>query len=678
MIENLDFDVLSFRDQQVNDYVQKSSAQFDFSNVSGLFNAGLNPTDKTWPDKGSISYKVLSKEMLLQKGYLPGPLQQMQFSLQLPSPGRIEVYLDTTAETDFPLALIRRSWTFVGYLEMNGPEGIATLSFLKPYYWSGTKDLIARIYFQNATGNDFAIGTESTFATNQDFSMMDGHVLQTANNCSVRVPKVAFESIDQEISIGFWAFGADTSANVHTYFANGADASGSRNINIHLPWENNEIYWDCGGSNGSFDRINVTAQPADCYGRWNYWMFTKDASKGIMEIFLNGNKVQSGTGKTQPIHLESLQFLSAPESATGWFGMVDEITIWSKRLTEAQVDSAMLYSPLEQSALDESLEAYYDMNTPSAVEIKDLSPKLNHAKLSGIAQYLSHQKAGAAYSYNSENMAISMSPVIFDADRTEISRTDIFDTFPQAAALLKEYEKLDASTISLKSQVPVFLPAYSTTKTANGEILSKIWQASTDTIHNSIINYLRTSPSKFQLLSFVTPYGNGLNLGAQGRTWYFDMTEYAPVLRGNKFLSMEDGGQNQEEMDLTFYYIKGRPARKVLDITNVYRPGRGYIQDIIIEKVFPVKSVQLPQADQYVLRAEITGHGQDGEFIPRMHQISLNGGTKLENFEVWKACGAIPVYPQGGTWIFDRAGWCPGDPSDVHHFDITQQVSQME
>ena len=28
---------------------------------------------------------------------------------------------------------------------------------------------------------------------------------------------------------------------------------------------------------------------------------------------------------------------------------------------------------------------------------------------------------------------------------------------------------------------------------------------------------------------------------------------------------------------------------------------------------------------------------------------------------MWKDCGNNPLYPQGGTWIFDRAYWCPGD-----------------
>lgn len=42
---------------------------------------------------------------------------------------------------------------------------------------------------------------------------------------------------------------------------------------------------------------------------------------------------------------------------------------------------------------------------------------------------------------------------------------------------------------------------------------------------------------------------------------------------------------------------------------------------------------------------------------------------------MWKECSTIPIYPQGGTWLYDRAGWCPGDPTDVVQYDITEHVT---
>jgi hypothetical protein len=71
----------------------------------------------------------------------------------------------------------------------------------------------------------------------------------------------------------------------------------------------------------------------------------------------------------------------------------------------------------------------------------------------------------------------------------------------------------------------------------------------------------------------------------------------------------------------------------------------------------------------------ITGHGQEGEFIPRNHFINLNGGANEYAWQVWKECGFNPVYPQGGTWVYDRAGWCPGAPTDLQEHEIMDIIN---
>jgi hypothetical protein len=38
-------------------------------------------------------------------------------------------------------------------------------------------------------------------------------------------------------------------------------------------------------------------------------------------------------------------------------------------------------------------------------------------------------------------------------------------------------------------------------------------------------------------------------------------------------------------------------------------------------------------------------------------------------------CGENPLYPQGGTWMYDRAGWCPGAPATVQNLDITPFIN---
>lgn len=176
-------------------------------------------------------------------------------------------------------------------------------------------------------------------------------------------------------------------------------------------------------------------------------------------------------------------------------------------------------------------------------------------------------------------------------------------------------------------------------------------------------------PQRYQIMSFVTPYGLGLDLGKQGKMWEFDMTDYLPILHGRKRLSVEGGGQNQEELDIRFLFIKGTPVRPVVDILQIWPVTREGDAAILNDSRFPGLMVALdPLATHYKIRSTITGHGQNGEFVPRSHIISVNSTDYAR--EVWKECAENPVYPQGGTWVFDRAGWCPGMASDIAEFEL--------
>lgn len=83
----------------------------------------------------------------------------------------------------------------------------------------------------------------------------------------------------------------------------------------------------------------------------------------------------------------------------------------------------------------------------------------------------------------------------------------------------------------------------------------------------------------------------------------------------------------------------------------------------------------LANGDKFKVRTSITGHGQEGEFIPRIHSINVDGGAAEFSWQVLKECAENPVYPQGGTWIYDRAGWCPGMATDLQESDIIPFVT---
>ncbi len=178
----------------------------------------------------------------------------------------------------------------------------------------------------------------------------------------------------------------------------------------------------------------------------------------------------------------------------------------------------------------------------------------------------------------------------------------------------------------------------------------------------------------FEIENFVTPYGMRLDLnGDCGWTFIYDVTDYAPLLKGRVEIS---SGNQQELLDMKFIFVEGTPPRDVISVENIYEWGNYKYELIANDSIFKEQEIVLkPEANGYKLRARISGHGHEGprnccEWDSKTHSYFVNGGV-LERWNIWKNCGDNPIYPQGGTWQFDRAGWCPGTPVDTYDFEIT-------
>ena len=182
---------------------------------------------------------------------------------------------------------------------------------------------------------------------------------------------------------------------------------------------------------------------------------------------------------------------------------------------------------------------------------------------------------------------------------------------------------------------------------------------------------------EFCLGSFVTPYGKRLEMGGEsGWEWIYDISEYAPILKGNLNLQV---GNNQELLDLKFHFIKGTPPRDVISVQNIY-PYADYKYEYLANDSL-LKSTDIilnPNAHTYRIKSIVSGHGHAGprnccEWDSKTHTWYTEG-YELFRWNVWTDCGNNPIYPQGGTWPFDRAGWCPGTIVDEHEFELTPYV----
>ncbi|MDR0681447.1 MAG: T9SS type A sorting domain-containing protein [Dysgonamonadaceae bacterium] len=177
----------------------------------------------------------------------------------------------------------------------------------------------------------------------------------------------------------------------------------------------------------------------------------------------------------------------------------------------------------------------------------------------------------------------------------------------------------------------------------------------------------------WKLGTYITPYGYGINLNT-GWTWIYDVSDYVHLLK-NKVIIQD--GNYQELLDLKFVFTEGTPPRDVIEIKKVW-DGEYSLQDF--DNIVQDTTIHLtPDEVQVKLRATLTGHGQDNpkncaEFCPNIHSLQVDGNT-IHSWDIIQECANNPLYPQGGTWIFDRAGWCPGMPGTTNEFELTDYVT---
>jgi hypothetical protein len=181
--------------------------------------------------------------------------------------------------------------------------------------------------------------------------------------------------------------------------------------------------------------------------------------------------------------------------------------------------------------------------------------------------------------------------------------------------------------------------------------------------------------NRIELARYITPYGNGLSLG-DGWTWVYDVTDYAPLLHDSVHLT---AGNFQELLDMDFILIEGTPPRDVLSIENVYRGNHNYAAPEN-HNLPPVTLFVPEEATGARMKIRTTGHGFGGnlncsEFCPRTNKVLVNGEEKYTQY-LWRDdCGANPLFPQGGTWLYDRAEWCPGAEVKTWDFEITEWIT---
>lgn len=701
VVSNFTGTTYSYTSQQTfdhYDFIQKNVA-VNSSNSVQLYNVGTNDLPISNLLKANLktgrSQVLVTAAELLASGLTAGNINAI--TLNVTNSGGLAKFFKVQMKNSLLTTLEAKNADFTGLSEVffrdySFVNGANVIQFYTPFNWDGTSSILIDVSFSNGTN-----GTPIEF---QGYTAADKRTITASNIHSadlsyaglVDLNNQFFNTINNEISVSFWAKGdADLMPANNSILCGSSDTNlGLRQFNIHLPYDTN-IYFDCGNVSNSYDRINKQYGDLSVIkGAWNHWTFTKNATAGTMKIYLNGVLWHSGTGKTKVISIIKLVLGKIPfEFGSNYKGKIKELTIWN---TELESEDILDWKNKTIDATHpnySSLIGYYKFNEGNGQVVTDSKNNITSTGENLKWDYDRGNQLATTFTESNE-----VPKITFHKGTYDLTVTDVIERYsqPKIARTVQNY-----SITSNEGIIPVKNDAINLLSTNNffdatpenvyngdtGVILSTLPVATTGTITITDLNYTKRFPFYNELVSFVTPYGIGLDLGIKGKSWYFDMSDYVKILKGNKRIVMTLGGERQENMDLEFQFIVGTPPRNVVQYEQIWqgtnRTGILPITGIINGTAMPAYNFAFsPIATAFKLKSSITGHGSEGEFGQNggniSHRIRINDVQKF-SWTITQQCAENPIYPQGGTWVYNRQGWCPGQRSSLKEQDLTPHVT---
>lgn len=652
-----------------------SSAPFDLSKRGGRFQMLVTASELitagiTAGDLQSLSLYV---DALTGNGELYHP----SISIKSTTNSTITTFEESGFTTVYDLS------RFSGSIASELVAGVNEFQFHTPFNWNGTDNLIIEFYFENGANQANSISfQEETSAPDQALSFNGKNGVLEFDGTNHAMLELSDIDLGNEITIAFWAKG-NGNTGVNTSILEGKDTVNNRIINIHMPWSNNNLYWDCGEGSG-YDRINADMSSAGIDNEWHHWAFIKNQTTGEMKIVRDGVLWLSGSNLNRPVgNLHRLILGANKNLGNNWKGMIDEFQIYNAALDEATIATWYKQKTDNSHPNWSNLMVYYDFDeekyaydltgndyllmpsTMGTVSVDNYPVSWNEYPVAGVQTanrpligFGQGVVTGAVSTQNVPYVSPKEPEVVFEFGQVDhhFAIVNAFLAIPEGVE--EVYDEL-------------------------GTVISSTPFSGSSMITNQTVTYYE---APFEIVHdveigrFITPYGIQFDLGPGGFTWIYDVTDYQMYLRDTVDLAAHN---TQELIDLKFAFVEGIPPRDVYDRRPIWSDWRSYNygnldNDIDLQATQVVLS---DTASMFKVKTRFSGHGQVGsaaccEWKSNYHKISVDGVERF-NWEIWEetACGDNPNVSQGGTWPYAREGWCPGDLVREYDHDLTPFVT---
>ncbi len=180
-----------------------------------------------------------------------------------------------------------------------------------------------------------------------------------------------------------------------------------------------------------------------------------------------------------------------------------------------------------------------------------------------------------------------------------------------------------------------------------------------------------------QIIRYMTPFGKGCS-------HTIDLTDYASLLQGEVEFRMfiDTWGTGGWQISLDFDFVQGSPEYLYSNVDELWDGTWAFGDPADLQPVEVVSYTYGSNITSSHLRLSTTGHGWGGnnsqnaaEFYNATHFIDIDG-LPYYTQNLWNECDPNPdgCTDQGGTWWYNRAGWCPGAIAPPDIIDMTSQI----
>lgn len=569
-------------------------------------------------------------------------------------------------------------------------SGWNNFQFNQPFNWNGTSNLLIDFsYENNAPGlANMLMGSNTTNASGL-FSTTGNYSISAFQNMGGNVQfdkALNMFSGNSARTYELWVKVDSFLSGWGAVFSAGSLWSNNKDFSFITTSPNNNYKFNFWGSNDfTFNGPNMKSV-------WKHLAVT--FGNDTIRIYLNGNLLQQRRRVNVNTPTDRDFFLGQwGDNGGNLLGKFSHLRLWDKVLTQAELKDWIGQDVTPSHPQYSHLKGDYRLNGGSGLSVLDFSPSAQpNGNLHGNLWWRPVDPAD--YYYNAQKLY--WRPQIQFERNTYTSHVDsvlVNDTVYNQPAIVNFYGNPDgdyvindndpANPALLTDTRHVWAHPY-TYIYQNGILVDSMINTLDSAFYNHDLNWY-SNTVKYEIGRSISPYGINLNLG-NGRTRIHDLTDYYSLLQDT--VDLEVGG-TQEIQDVKFAFIKGDPPAEVNRIGQPW--GKGWNQyrysAIASDAVLAPQTITLASGtDQVKFRAYVSGHGgaensgpnfPNGccEFMYNDHFFKSNGNT-IYPFRIQRSdCGLNPIYPQGGTWVYDREGWCPGDIIIGHDYNATQSIA---